>query len=121
MSVFNNVKQTAKNKGLSIEQLADKLAEYSEINGVKVSKSTIYTWKTKEPSAEKIKAVADVLGVSVNYLMDADDTMTSRPTNEEIDFKESLDKAIAYNGKPLSDHDKAVILSFMATLKAEDK
>lgn len=115
MTTFERLKEISKKQGYS------SLRTLAEDAGL--SSNGLYQWKNTEPSSKSAKAVADVLGVSVDYLLGNTDTPAVRNSSQDeadADFKKSLDKAIAYNGKPLSDHDKAVIMSFMATLKAED-
>lgn len=115
MTTFERVKEISKKHGYS------SLRTLAEDAGL--SQNALYSWRKNEPSSKSAKAVADVLGVSVDYLLGNTDTPNVSNLSQhetEADFKNSLDKAIAYNGKPLSDHDKAVIMSFMATLKAED-
>lgn len=65
MTMFEKIKKIAKERGYSLSQLNDKA-------GLKTN--VIYSWKTKVPSADKLKAVADVLHVSVDSLLDDNNT-----------------------------------------------
>ena len=66
MNVLDKVKQLASEKGYSLLALNDK---------AKLGKNAIYKWKTQQPSTENLKKVADVLGVSVDYLLGNTDDM----------------------------------------------
>ncbi len=77
MNVLSRVKTAAATHGLSVEKLSEEVTK----KGTKLSKSTIYKWDKSEPNAEKIRAVADVLGVSVDYLLGNTDEMY--PTNSK--------------------------------------
>ena len=58
--VYENISRLCKDKGLTIQQL-EKLAGLG--NG------SIGKWKTFTPRAESLKAVANVLNVTMDYLM----------------------------------------------------
>ncbi len=60
MGLYENVKDAAREKGYSINQLEKELG---------FARSYISKFKTITPSAEKIQAIADFLGVSSEYLM----------------------------------------------------
>ncbi|MBX4172601.1 helix-turn-helix transcriptional regulator [Weissella viridescens] len=118
MTTFERIKQTAKDRGLTLNQLNDK---------ANLKNNIIYSWKTKTPSVENVKKVADVLGVSVDYLLGNTDEMhpkqtdTSKPT--EVNLDEALqDKGVVmkFNGKDLSDTAKRGILNILEMLE-EDK
>ena len=66
MTLFERIKKTAKERGISLTALSVKSG---------LGEKTIYKWKEKEPSVNRIKAVADVLGVSVDYLLGNTDDM----------------------------------------------
>ena len=67
MTLFERVKIISKKHGFS------SLQTLSEQAGL--SPNVVYGWKTKEPSAKSLQAVADVLGVSVDYLLGNTDDM----------------------------------------------
>lgn len=66
MTTFERIKQTARERGLTLNQLN---------NTAKLKNNIIYSWKSKTPSAESLSKVADVLGVSVDYLLGNTDDM----------------------------------------------
>ena len=101
MTLFERTKDTAKLRGISLQQTA-------EMAGL--SKNALYNWKTKEPSAVSLKAVADVLGVSVDYLLGNTDEMHSNKTDDmPVDLEEVLAKlgpTLRFEGKELTDEQK---------------
>ena len=119
MTLFENTKQMAKQRGLSLQKTAETAG---------LSKNAIYNWKTKEPSPVSLRAVADVLGVSVDYLLGNTDEMhpTSNTDNQEpINLAETVDdserdKVISANGQPISDEDWAIIKAVLAKYPKRD-
>ncbi len=61
MTIYERVRETAKEQGMSLKKLESK---------AKLGDGAIYKWKTYTPRYSNIQKVADVLGVSVNYLLD---------------------------------------------------
>lgn len=116
MTFYERVYQTAKNRGLSIKQLAQKMG---------VSDATIYTWKkTGAPTGKNLTLVSKTLGVSVDYLLgNTDETRPTKKNPNEMDSVE-LDKALRgegaslqFEGKELSDEYKRMILDILQNLK----
>lgn len=109
MNVFEKVKQLASEKGYSLLALNDK---------AKLGKNAIYKWKTQQPSTENLKKVADVLGVSVDYLLGNTDEMhPSSPSAKKrpVDLDEALsDEGMAmFDGQPLSEEYKKALLTML--------
>ncbi|WP_270324181.1 helix-turn-helix domain-containing protein [Weissella confusa] len=102
MTLFERVKEISKKHGFS------SLRVLSEQAGL--SPNVIYGWKTKEPSAKTLQAVADVLGVSVDYLLGNTDEMHSNKKDDmPVDLEEVLDKlgpTLRFEGKELTDEQK---------------
>lgn len=61
--MFNRLKSIAKAKGYSLSELAKE---------AKLGAGTIYSWKNKTPSIEKLSRVASILGVTTDYLLKGD-------------------------------------------------
>lgn len=101
MTIFERTKELAKKRGLSLQETA-KLA------GIGIN--SIYSWKNKKPSVDRIKAVADVLGVSVDYLLGNTDEMhSSKKDDMPVDLEEVLAKlgpTLRFEGKELTDEQK---------------
>lgn len=108
MTLFERIKKTAKERGISLTALSVKSG---------LGEKTIYKWKEKEPSANRIKAVADVLGVSVDYLLGNTDDMHANKKstdNEPVDIKkvaenDAWDDYLSSDGRPLTEHDKKLL------------
>ena len=79
MTLFERVKEISKKHGFS------SLRVLSEQAGL--SPNVVYGWKTKEPSAKSLQAVADVLGVSVDYLLgNTDDMHANKKDKSTVDL-----------------------------------
>ena len=61
--LYENIKRECKKKGVSISKVE------SESN---FSRSSICKWNDNEPGVNKVKSVADYLGASIDYLLEAD-------------------------------------------------
>ncbi|MCT0949929.1 XRE family transcriptional regulator [Weissella confusa] len=101
MTLFENIQQTAKSRGLSLRSVNEKAL---------LGPNAIYKWKTQTPSTDKLKAVADVLGVSVDYLLGNTDEMHSNKKDDmPVDLEEVLAKlgpTLRFEGKELTDEQK---------------
>lgn len=60
MTPYERAKETAKRQGLSLQTVATRAG---------MGINSIYRWKVTTPSSDKLQAVADVLHVSVDYLL----------------------------------------------------
>jgi transcriptional regulator with XRE-family HTH domain len=116
MTLFERTKEFSKKRGYSLQTTAEKAG---------LSQNAIYRWKTTNPSEVSVKAVADVLGVSSDYLLGNTNEPTPSRTPDEMTPLE-LDKALSeegvvmFDGKPLSESYKKTILSVIQTMR-EDK
>lgn len=63
MELLDRVKEQAKIRGITLQTLAE---------NIDLSINSVYGWKKSCPSADKLKKVADYLGVSVDYLLGRD-------------------------------------------------
>ena len=97
MSTFERIKETAKKRGLTLAKLNEKAG---------LGTNSIYHWKTKKPSAESLQKVADVLGVTSDYLNGNNDRKLTADLDDD-------DVIFTYQGRPLSDEDKALIKRLM--------
>lgn len=116
MTIFERIRDIAKEKGLNLQETAEK---------ADLGINTIYSWKKKEPSVEKLKSVARVLNVSVDYLLGNTDDMHSTKKDEEpLDLNQvadsERDNAISANGEPISDDDWAIIKAVLAKYPKRD-
>lgn len=108
MTMFDRVKKISKKRGLSLAQLNEKAG---------FKPNVIYSWKTKSPSIDKVEAVADVLGVSVDYLLGKDDKPST--SNEPVDLDKVLSEEgmAMFDGKPLSEEYKKALLAMLRANK----
>lgn len=109
MDVLERTRDTAKKRGLNLSNLAEKAG---------LSTNSIYKWKTSNPKVENLKAVADVLGVSVDYLLGNTDEPTTKDaasTAQSTDLSDLLsEEGIAmFDGQPLSEEYKRALLTML--------
>ncbi|RHE72767.1 XRE family transcriptional regulator [Weissella cibaria] len=115
MTVFERIKELAKKRGYSLTRLN---------NEAGLGTNSIYHWRTKSPSTASLKKVADVLGVSVDYLLGNTDEMHSNNRDDNVPI--DLDKALSeegmamFDGQPLSDEYKKALLAMLKTMKGND-
>ncbi|MDH5110591.1 helix-turn-helix domain-containing protein [Lactiplantibacillus plantarum] len=95
MTVLDRIKKVSKKRGFSLTQVNDK---------ANLGKNTIYSWKTKEPSINNLKAVADVLNVSVDYLLGKTDDNSTSKKPKHVDIADD-DVIMTFEGKPIPPED----------------
>lgn len=74
MTVYERIKEISKKLGMNLQTVAKQVG---------LSSNMIYQYKTVNPKTETLKVLADVLGVSVDYLLDKTedlDTNKKAPT-----------------------------------------
>ena len=116
MNTFERIKEISKERGLNLKKTAIEAG---------LSENAIYKWKTQTPQSNALQAVADVLGVSVDYLLGNTDEMHNIQKNDEpIDLytvtDDERDKMISANGQPISDEDWAIIKAVLARYPKRD-
>lgn len=115
MTTFEKIKKISKEKGYSLSSVNEKAG---------LGTNVIYGWKTKKPDYENVKKVADVLGVSVDYLLGNTDEMHPAKKNPQdmnsVELEEALrgeGASLRFEGKELSDEYKRMILDILQNLK----
>ncbi|AXQ77758.1 helix-turn-helix transcriptional regulator [Streptococcus sp. H49] len=100
------LKVLRKEAGLTQKQIAEKL---------NMSQPAYLSWEKgkREPSAKTLEKFATFFNVSTDYLLGKTDDKRTPEKILEDDIDESLDRSVAYNGNPISDHDRAVIKEFL--------
>ncbi|BDZ30589.1 helix-turn-helix transcriptional regulator [Lactiplantibacillus sp. WILCCON 0030] len=95
MTMFERIKKISKEQGYSLSQLNDKAGLKTNI---------IYSWKNKVPSIEKLNAVANVLGVSTDYLLGktSEKAVSNKPKKVDI---EDDDVIMTFEGRPIPPED----------------
>lgn len=100
MTTLERIKKIAKKRGYNLTQVNEK---------ANLGKNTIYSWKTKTPSTNNLKAVANVLGVSEDYLLGkTDDPSTNKQELKKVDLSTD-DYIMTYEGKPIPEEDMEYI------------
>lgn len=105
MTIFERVKELSEKQGKSLQRVSEDLG---------FSSNYFYRMKKQQPTAEKLKLIADYFNVSVDYLLGRDE---AKPVNEPIDLAEvanSDDDAVwsrllSSGGRPLTEKDKMAI------------
>lgn len=72
MSLFSRIKETSKEQGLLLKEVADKIG---------TTAGNMTRWDTNRPSVDKVVSVAQILGVSVDYLVGLTDEKKPVPTD----------------------------------------
>lgn len=116
MTIFERTQQIAKEQGISLRDLESKAG---------LAEKSLYKWKTYNPRMDNVQKVADVLHVSVDYLLGNTDEKNPHPIKDE-DKKTDLAEALSldqvkseltsFGGKPVTDHDAKLIKQYLETL-----
>lgn len=106
MTMFERIEFISKKRGMSLREVNEK---------AKLGTNAIYRWKKQTPSVDKIKAVANVLNVSVDYLL-GKESKTNNAKHADL-----LDKDIilAFDGKDISESEKEKILDYARYVLAQ--
>lgn len=104
MTVVERIKESAKKRGYNLKTTALKAG---------LGENVIYGWQKYTPSSDKLKAVADVLHVSVDYLLgNTDDPNPPRASDKKPMTKNQ--ELIAYSIDPdISDDEREAIIEMV--------
>ncbi|MHA3066617.1 helix-turn-helix domain-containing protein [Lacticaseibacillus saniviri] len=107
MTLVERIKEIAKKRGWNLKTTALKAG---------LSENTIYGWKKFSPASDKLQAVADVLNVSVDYLLgktsDPMPAQSSGSKPKKLDLKEQIDDEsviMTFEGRPIPKEDLEII------------
>ncbi|MBQ8949646.1 MAG: helix-turn-helix domain-containing protein [Eubacterium sp.] len=100
MTFGEKLREARKAAGLSQEQFAEKMS---------VSRSAVAKWESDKglPDVNNLKVMAQLLGVTIDYLLDDEEKLNLSETKEPIDL-ESFEKT----GKARDKKDAAVLAKF---------
>lgn len=105
---FEKVRELARKKGLSLNQVEEKLG---------YSRNTLYSLKRQKVSSERLQEIADFFNVSTDYLLGrtdnpkiASDNVSSYSTE---DLRKMAENAKTFDGKPLTDEDVDAITNII--------
>ena len=116
MDIYEKVQHLAKNQGLSVRELGNKL---------NIGPTTLYKWKKQTPKSDILIKVADYFGVSTDYLLGRSDDKYDLSPQEKIDIGIEAEKmmkglndegSINFYGEPMSEEDKEATLSALNLL-----
>lgn len=103
MTVFERIKKLAKERGYSLTKLNDAAG---------LGTNSIYHWKTKTPGTDNLQKVANVLGVTVDYLL-GDDDSSKFSSNKHMVELNNEDNYYTFDGKPVSKEDMELFKRLM--------
>ena len=98
---FEKVRELARKRGLSLNQVEEKLG---------YSKNTLYSLKRQKVSSERLQEIADYFNVSTDYLLGRTDN-PAVAKNDTIagytsdDLRKMAENAKTFDGKPLTEED----------------
>lgn len=94
---YKKLQELAKKKGKSFAQIEKDLG---------LAKNSMYNYKTKKPTADRLNDIAEYFGVSVDYLL-------GNTSSKKLDLAKLDDDIVAsnlsYSGKELSDNDRQAL------------
>ncbi|KRM93374.1 hypothetical protein FC24_GL000463 [Loigolactobacillus rennini DSM 20253] len=90
----------ANKRALSLQKVAEKAG---------LGINSIYGWKKRDPSISRLSKVANVLDVSVDYLLGKTDNPSSDNTEEKKVDIEDEHVIMTYQGKPIPKEDMEII------------
>ena len=104
MTLLDKVKILANSKKVSLAELERKLD---------FSQGSISRWNTQSPSGDRLKAVADYFGVSIDYL-------TGRTDNPKMD-DEAPTLLAAHIDDDLSEEEMEEVLQYIEFIRSKHK
>lgn len=102
MTTFERIQELAKKKDKNLKEISLELG---------YSKNYLYTLKTKEPAADKLRVLADYFNVSTDYLL-------GREEKTSLAEKHGV---FAFDGEPVSDEEVEFLKSVLAAKRATEK
>ncbi|MDY2519619.1 helix-turn-helix domain-containing protein [Weissella cibaria] len=108
MTVYERIKEISKARGMSLQSVAKSAG---------LSQNMIYQYKTVNPKTETLRTLADVLGVSVDYLLGNTDEMHSNKKDDKTVDLEQDTTILALDGIELSDDYKQFIIDQVRSLR----
>lgn len=104
MTVVERIKEIAKKRGYNLKTTALKAG---------LGENVIYGWQKYTPSSDKLKAVADVLHVSVDYLLGNTDDPDPKDTKDKTPDLADDDVILSFEGKRIPPEDLEIIRRFL--------
>lgn len=116
MDIYEKIQYLAKNQGLSVRELGNKL---------NIGPTTLYKWKSQTPKSDILIKVADYFNVSTDYLLGRSSDKYDLSPQEKIDIGIEAEKmmkglndegSVNFYGEPMSEEDKEATLSALNLL-----
>lgn len=102
MDLLDKIKELAKRRSITISMLED------EIN---IPRNTIYQWKKRVPSLERLQLVADYFNVSTDYLLGRE----VETTDKVVELTEK-DVRFSFDGEEVSDEVMRAAIALIETM-----
>ena len=102
-STLEKIKELAQKRGISLQKVAEDLG---------YSINYLYTLKEKTPKSDRLQEIADYFNVSTDYLLGRTDNPSiagNSHVNEPDDIDKIIDRAMFFDGKPLTDDDRRAL------------
>lgn len=100
MTAFDRVKKLCDRQGISVNNLEERIG---------LGKNSLYSWKNNVPGGVNLEKVADYFDVSTDYLLGREE----KPKYTETDLSVMIDNALSFDGEPVTDHDREIIMAFL--------
>lgn len=116
MDIYEKIQYLARNQGLSVRELGNKL---------NIGPTTLYKWKSQTPKSDILIKVADYFNVSTDYLLGRSSDKYDLSPQEKIDIGIEAEKmmkglndegSVNFYGEPMSEEDKEATLSALNLL-----
>ncbi len=116
MSTFSRIKSLANEKKVSLQEVA---------KAAGIGENSIYAWRTKAPSSDKLQLVADYFNVSTDYLLERTDNpfleneipeWATKTDVLELEKFLTSNKEMRYDGVKLTKEDEAKLKGFLEGL-----
>ncbi|WP_338208269.1 helix-turn-helix transcriptional regulator [Lactiplantibacillus paraxiangfangensis] len=114
MTTLERIKKLSKQRGWSLQTLAEKAG---------IGKNSIYRWNVKTPSTDSLKKVAKQLDVTVDELLGVPSNKEKSSEPKRIDVEDIVNSSAMLTSRDhaLSDEDRAAIRSLVETyLKSKE-
>lgn len=105
MTVFENIKNLAKSRHITMKDLALELG---------FSENLFYTWKKTNPKASDLAKVADYFHVTVDYLLGREE----KSDVPDLTIDQILDSVENYSGGELNESDREMLRIIIEAKKA---
>jgi len=79
---LDRIKKVSKRMNMNLQDVALKAG---------LGKNTVYHWKNQNPTTDNITKVANVLNVSVDYLLGKTDNPSTSSKSKEVDIKDAME------------------------------